>query len=304
MNDLELVNKFKPIYYIHSQEQYFPAVIKTYISLSTINKNDNGDEIFKSDNDLLSSEILAQNMKLSEYSSLNNDKSTLRLKPEYDYYIRGDSDLPNIPIYSNIIRKENKTYINYNTFFSYNHDYLIMGFAYIGHHYADIEHITVELVNDKISRIYFAQHSYGEWKNTTEFETEGDRPICYIAKGSHATYPYAGTYVRICGFANDYTEKGFRWDAPIQMLYEPSHSKYDSKTMGFLEYHGYWGWGHVAGISDKLYWKYPEQQIGKPYIYIKNMYLSIFFNSNFIIFIVIILFFIKNVYKQNILCYK
>ncbi|MDZ4411353.1 Vps62-related protein, partial [Bacillus cereus] len=100
----------------------------------------------------------------------------------------------------------------------------------LGMHEGDWEHISVivpEKNNTQIAAIYYAAHTGGEWVlpdgstdpyTRTRFSTENGRPVVYIAKESHASYPVARCYPRYLEVANDYTNKGFRWDTQNNII--------------------------------------------------------------------------------------
>ena len=84
-----------------------------------------------------------------------------------------------------------------------------------GYHVHDFEGVTVlfDDTNNTPSLVYFHAHGGGQgmWKTWDECEkTEHGvygRLIVYVARYSHASYPFAGTVWRIMGFGNDHTSK-------------------------------------------------------------------------------------------------
>lgn len=283
----ELIRKFKPIYYLHKQEKFYPCPIISYLQKCTVHDSKSG-KILIDERKILTPKLLYDECQkqpiLKEKSA-----ATLEIRPNFDYYIRGESDLNKIPIYSNIVEYGGKTYINYVTFFSYNHHYIILKLGRVGNHYADIEHITVQLnQNKQLERIYYSQHSGGIWLKPGEFGLEGTHPVAYISNGSHAIYSKPGNWIRLYGFANDITEKGFQWDAPVEVLYNPGTEKFNINTMGFLDYYGDWGFKHVSGFITKSWWKNPQNQITEkmPIYFSNNIQGWIFNANNVIIFLV------------------
>ncbi len=86
------------------------------------------------------------------------------------------------------------------------------GYSTCGHtmgsyHTGDVEHVTVLHGKDGPQRMYFAAHgsTQGRWVDWEDVEkTKDGHPIVYVSKGSHASYPRKGRYVRVFGFANDH----------------------------------------------------------------------------------------------------
>lgn len=68
-------------------------------------------------------------------------------------------------------------------------------FKKIGEHIGDWEHITLRISNftGELRRVYFAQHSKGEWVDAPSLELEnGNKVVAYSSLNGHASYPKAG----------------------------------------------------------------------------------------------------------------
>lgn len=69
----------------------------------------------------------------------------------------------------------------------------------IGEHVGDWEHVTLRVSNfsGELVRVYFSQHSAGEWVDASQLEYEsGSRPVAYASRHGHAFYPRAGTVLQ------------------------------------------------------------------------------------------------------------
>ncbi|CAH9132853.1 unnamed protein product [Cuscuta epithymum] len=69
----------------------------------------------------------------------------------------------------------------------------------VGQHVGDWEHFTLRLSNftGELQRIYFSQHSGGEWVNIYDLEfIEGNKAVIYSSKHGHASYPHPGVYIQ------------------------------------------------------------------------------------------------------------
>lgn len=95
----------------------------------------------------------------------------------------------------------------YSLFWTVNPGYDICGKTF-GYHPADVETLVILHDDMKMPKwVYFGAHSKGQgvWKEWTkcDFTEDGKKITVYVSPQSHAFYPCAKTYYRICGFAND-----------------------------------------------------------------------------------------------------
>lgn len=78
----------------------------------------------------------------------------------------------------------------------------------LGYHERDRESIFILYDNNYIPRhVYFKAHGRGQgmWVPYHECETENGKLVVYVARASHAFYPYAKIYWRAFIFASDLT---------------------------------------------------------------------------------------------------
>ncbi|CAA6659079.1 unnamed protein product [Spirodela intermedia] len=74
-------------------------------------------------------------------------------------------------------------------------EFLNISFKRIGEHIGDWEHVTLRVSNfsGELRRVFFAEHSSGEWKEASEVEFQGgNKPVAYAALHGHAAYPHPG----------------------------------------------------------------------------------------------------------------
>lgn len=147
----------------------------------------------------------------------------------------------------------------------------------LGYHQFDSEHVSIYLdENDTkkgpiIHSMYFSAHSHeqGQWKSRTEIEymdEKQQRPVVYVAKGSHAMYPNGGTQWRIFGVANDKcaddvnAKNALVWDVRKDRLIE-----IDEQTP-WMKYPGYMGYPDNCRTDVNMSWFRHENGIElKPY---------------------------------------
>lgn len=232
MNNLveTILEKHKPIIYFHKDEQYFPCDADFFIQNSHLLR----------DNKIIDKNLNQTKLyNLSHNDTFKNFDKTF-IQPFNEIVIYGFRyNYEDSPLYYYLRETEDKLYIYFFLFFAYNGTYNILNLMNIGHHYNDVEHFTYEINknNGKLERIFFSAHgkSEGIWKSYNELELEEGppsqflspvrrmspkgsvdkenktRPIIYCAKFGHGFYPKNGCIVRMFGFGNDLTNKGFKF---------------------------------------------------------------------------------------------
>lgn len=82
---------------------------------------------------------------------------------------------------------------------------------WLGSHQHDVEGITILFDDSDIPcHVYFHAHGIGQgnWRTWDACaKTSQGLLIVYVARGSHASYPMEGVYLRAFGFANDCTSR-------------------------------------------------------------------------------------------------
>lgn len=103
----------------------------------------------------------------------------------------------------------------------------------IGQHVGDWEHFTLRVSNftGELWRIYFSQHSGGEWVDVTDLEfIEGNKAIVYSSKSGHASYPHPGMYLQ----GSSKLGMGIRNDAARSKFYVDSSERYEIVAAEYL----------------------------------------------------------------------
>lgn len=75
-------------------------------------------------------------------------------------------------------------------------------------HAGDREYVVVRLRDGKPVGVHYSNHNGGYWRPWAEVAKEGERPVVYVARESHAMYHAPGTHRRLMGFGNDVTHAG------------------------------------------------------------------------------------------------
>lgn len=231
----DLLYKYKPIIYFHKDEKYFPCNADYFVKNSHLIKNN---------------KIIDTDMTQTKLSKIESDNNTF-IQPINDNIIHGFShNYEDAPLYYYIREhsskdepSKNKLFIYFFLFFSYNGSYNILNIADVGEHYNDVEHFTyqIDITTGNLERIYYSAHGSDEgvWKHVDEIEflKEKDqiRPILYCAKNGHGFYYKQGCIVRFFGFANDLTNKGYKYsDYNYIKIEKPEDKNYNPELYGWF----------------------------------------------------------------------
>lgn len=142
--------------------------------------------------------------------------------------------LRDVPVYYHTYERGELAYVQYIFVYANNPGYRCCGLR-LDEHKSDVEHVTLELRrrDARVLRVYFAAHGHtqGCWVPAEACEWHGGagggrRLRVYAARGSHACYPHAGTYVRACGLANDACGGGLVCDLALREMPEAAWTRF------------------------------------------------------------------------------
>ena len=230
-------NTYRPVFYLTRDECFMPMSFLDYMSGSNL-VDQNCNVVIKSP---------VSSTALFNYAKANNGAANCTFQLVDRNMIFGDKNLYQVPVYTNTVKANGMTYINYSVFFGFNGFFIIPVLVENlcqGGHVADLEHVTLELdAKNNPTRMLYSRHGSAEiqWINWSDVPKENGRPVVYIARQGHGMYQGAGEWVRpeTVGFANDFAEKYFKWDVyALTRLFTPSQSGFDLNTMGFMNYMG------------------------------------------------------------------
>lgn len=154
---------------------------------------------------------------------VNRIRRNTTMEPDARFFPVPDEEAP---VYVHQYDWDEKTVaFCYVLFYMVNPGYRIMGSDFGSFHTGDVEHVTVlvDRSSEMPLRVFFAAHSQaqGQWRDVPDCEMVdgGRRPVAYVARGSHASYPKRGTWHRIFGCANDVADGlGWMWDPSDRVL--------------------------------------------------------------------------------------
>ncbi len=244
----EAIQYHSPLFYLHSDEAYFPIAPNTYVAACGLKLG----------------EQWVKPQELTEGWTVGTTlEHSLMLSPGHSVVsVMGNCrNLHDIPVYVDLYHPPGTCdyYVHYIQFYGFSGPYqplCCIPQLQIGAHLADIEHITyhyksqVKDVNTEVSlnRVYCSAHEEGEWHPLTDLAWEGSHPVFYVARYSHATYATMGHHRRICGLLDDECNSGYRWDS--------SHFiKVPSINEEWARFPGTWGESEVRGLPGKTWFQ-------------------------------------------------
>lgn len=244
----ELVHDFRPIFYFHSEETYFPTTPDLYLENS---------ELLDENENVVESVPITQ---AELYSYASSGYEDYRLDLINTNIINNDLD-EDVPIYAYVKEENNKTYVTYLIFYAYSGPVNILGMD-VGAHNADIEHITLEFdSNHELLRAYYAAHGYteGTWVPEQDVTFRRRRPVVYVAKHTHANYFDRGIVFRYLGFGNDEMERKIRWEPDVVYIRE-ENDLYFTPDNSWVYFPGRWMNFGIAGVVSQQWYNEIETE--------------------------------------------
>lgn len=114
------------------------------------------------------------------------------------------------------VQKDGFIDVFYFYFYSFDFGNDLFGIVF-GNHVGDWEHSMVRFVDGAPTHVYLSAHSSGYAYTYDAIPKNGDRPIVYVADGTHANYATAGTqeYTFAGSLITDDTDEGPFWDVAL-----------------------------------------------------------------------------------------
>jgi Vacuolar protein sorting-associated protein 62 len=121
-------------------------------------------------------------------------------------------------VYGHRVRESGRTWLQYWLYFAYNSQ--DRGILRTGRHEGDWELLQIRLGRQGApDLVTLSQHSWAAGCEWRELEREGPEPVVYVANGSHALYPRAGTADRPFPDPNDEADgRGRRVRPPVRAI--------------------------------------------------------------------------------------
>jgi hypothetical protein len=143
-------------------------------------------------------------------------------------------------VHGHAVRAEDEgSWLQYWFFYLYN-DKAFLGF---GLHEGDWELVQVRLDRDaRPQAMAFAQHSHGQRCRWEVVEKRGERPVVYVARGSQASYPFAGRHK--APIVPDHA------DGKGPEVAEPTLELIDDAQPGWVAWPGRWGSSKARSVAE------------------------------------------------------
>ncbi|KAG8691952.1 Vacuolar protein sorting-associated protein 62 [Ceratobasidium sp. 423] len=190
---IALAQKYAPQFRITPDEKYFPSSVEYMLPHYKV--YDNGGKPLATQ----PSPLMASNLD----SVVGKGASTwLTVSDTNAGYLTGLNPSANkVPVYTFIVPKEGGIVdLFYWIFFPYNLGKDIIALGRVGNHIGDWERMTVRTLNGAAISADYNAHSSGNgagtkpWSDVLKPSGE-DRPLGYVASGSHGVWPGPGTWV-------------------------------------------------------------------------------------------------------------
>lgn len=211
-----------PVLYLHSEESNFPTDLTTF--LENVTPRVNYTPVAEVPKPLTLTNL--NQLGMDVYLTSNDDVTT---SPAW---LSGTAPDPNGATSGKntaiIINTKNDSSIDvfYFYFYAFNlgTNVLSLPFLNFGNHVGDWEHTMLRFPSPDSppEAIWYSQHANGQAfrYSAVEKDSDGVRPVVYVAKGSHANYAIEGTHSHVIpnlnlpfGTLEDYTNKGKKWDS-------------------------------------------------------------------------------------------
>ncbi|KAF3004099.1 hypothetical protein E8E13_003774 [Curvularia kusanoi] len=252
----EYVLKYAPILYLHSAETKFPTDLDTFLTHTTPKTNYTAVAGAPSPVTLLNLNSLGTDV----YLTSNDDPTT---NPAWLGGTAPDSNSVSAGNNSVIIINEKPNGsidVFYFYFYAYNPGTKVLDISFLdfGYHVGDWEHTMLRFASANLppEAMWYSQHANGQAfrYSSVEKDTDGIRPVAYVAKGSHANYAIPGAHSHVIpdlnlpfGALEDHTDKGKKWDTlSSSYVYRfnaasGAFTSYGDAPVDWLQWKGHWG---------------------------------------------------------------
>ncbi|KAF5383689.1 hypothetical protein D9615_003621 [Tricholomella constricta] len=257
-DNIALARKYAPQWRFHTSEIYWPSTVEYF--LAGVKQTDGGGKVINGA------------VTTSNVDDAANQGSGLYLTTDINAgkvgFLRGQNPSTTATsVYTFIAPKDNGVVdLFYWLFTPFNEGKSVPLVGQVGDHVGDWERMTVRTVNGVATQVDY--HAHGDtgsgtlpWSQIKKFDND-QRPVGYVARGSHGFWATAGTftYVNAVVFQlQDVTsDGGVAWDTKdslINLAYPESYSG----NFDWLNYKG--AWGNIGATNCWWYIFYNECQV-------------------------------------------
>jgi hypothetical protein len=272
------VFEYNPIVYLYTEEKYLPYDIEDFVQhfqLQYRNKSNitNGSLTLQNLSDFAKDpNIDTSETFLTSLDAFENNPDWLTGKNNKPSPINGKTrDAPSLLI---VVDKGNgwvDAYWFY--FYSFNLGPFVMGHGPYGNHVGDWEHSLTRFYKGIPVFVWMSAHGGGgayHYEALEKSDIDGNKPIIFSARGTHANYPSTGQHPHDLpfGILSDFTDRGALWDPsknflgytwdgtkvyPINNSSDHDNSK-EVKYGDWLLFKGHWGDDKLAPNDPRQVW--------------------------------------------------
>ena len=268
-----LLKRFQPVLRYDSNEQFFADSAAQYTDAPgiTLRRGAPSREVIASAGGAggvpkLSLDFLGPKVYGDDTPVEKTDVISVRGKDYREQYVAlrmSRPDLNNV-VYGHAIEANGRLWLQYWLWYFYNDYHLAFSF---GTHEGDWEMVQLRMDTQAghPDVAVYAQHGHGEARPWDEVEKLGDRPVVYVARGSHASYFDAGFH---------HTEAWYDVaDGKRRMKHRPKLEILGTAEPAWTRWPGRWGDTVPSGPLDtdsptgpgaKRYWKGPDKMLDNP----------------------------------------
>ncbi|KAI6247526.1 putative vacuolar protein sorting-associated protein TDA6 [Erysiphe necator] len=257
----KFVKDFAPLVFLDKEERHFPSDIATHLEKTT---------------PFVDKKILEPTPKISidnldSLNQFNNNTARIFLtsiegvekKPAYLLGVQPDETGKTVGATSCVVivtdHGDGSVDAFYMHFYSFDKGNTVLG-RELGDHIADWEHVMVRFKNGSPEALWLSQHARGQAFTYKAMKKQGDRPIVFSARGTHALYSTDGDHDHTIpgvnlpvGPVEDHTSEGKLWD-PLKnaffYTFDPASNSFasvDNSPLAIVNFNGRWGDAQYSG---------------------------------------------------------
>ena len=241
---VQLAAKYAPVLRLASAEHYHPARLEDYLTKTVLRTGSPPHGTLAQAHPTLFSLPVTSTQTYLDVRGAEPNYRPSRY-PVIEQQLRSARARPTVYFHLAYQPGQGRVAIEYWLFYLYNDFY--------DQHEGDWEGVTVVLQNGAPLGAAYLQHQGQAWVGWSALSKSGTHPVVYVARGSHADYPKAGSYsIRVC-----WTSRYGRQCAPSPKVDVAdgrgstlAPTSYDLQSFGGLGYSGSWGSGnYVLGMG-------------------------------------------------------
>ena len=269
-----LAERHRPVVYLHSGEEYRPCHIEYFLQHADLY---HGDTLLATAEELtpalLGDAVLLEQRRAKAVppptpaptggrvprasKAVRHGAYNLRVRESG----RGGLDkeaLSSMPVYCYVREYPAHWELLYVFCYAFNGPYRVCWHWLLGAHDGDFEHVTLRVskASGALTSAYYAAHGWrdGQWRHAPDIPTRHGRPLVYVARGSHATYPAPGRWLRIWAAANDHCDAGVEWDPSTVVLLHVGEGRDGAVGVEWLRYAGWWEFEGINSVHNQRWW--------------------------------------------------